>query len=118
MNTLHNQQLKRYSQKLGREMMAEERKLWYEFLKTLPLIVKRQKIIGKYIVDFYIAKARLIIELDGSQHYEEDNAQFDKERDANLRKLGYTVLRYMNLDINRRFKEVCLDIENHLDGIL
>ena len=118
MNIIHNLNLTPYSQKLRREMTPEERKLWYNFLKGIPLTVHRQKVIENYIVDFYIAQAKIIIELDGSQHYDDKAARLDEIRNKRLKELGYTVLRYTNLDIIRRFKEVCMDIENHLEGLL
>lgn len=102
--------LKDNSQKLRREMTEEEKKLWYCFFKNLPVTVHRQKVIGKYIVDFYCATNRVIIELDGSQHYEEEGILKDKERDEFLKGLGYTVLRYTNADVNLRFESVCEDI--------
>lgn len=95
-------------------MTKEEKHLWYDFLKTLPVTVNRQKVIGNYIVDFYCAKAKLIIELDGSQHYEDEGKKADSERDKYLRSLGLTILRYSNLDINRNFDGVCADIMNHI----
>ena len=95
-------------------MTKEERHLWYDFLKKLPLTVHRQKVIGKYIVDFYCASANTVIELDGSQHYEVLGKQEDAARDSYLRKLGITVLRYSNLDIARRFDAVCADILKNL----
>lgn len=96
-------------------MTKEERHLWYDFLKTLPITVNRQKVIGNYIVDFYIATAKLVIELDGSQHYEEKGIENDAKRDAFLNGLGINVLRYSNLDVNQRFESVCEDILNNLD---
>ena len=77
-------------------------------------MVHRQKVIGAYIVDFYIAEARLVIELDGSQHYEENGMCADKVRDAYLNSIGLTVLRYSNLDVNSHFQDVCQDIWNHI----
>ena len=77
-------------------------------------MVHRQKVFGNYIVDFYIADANLVIELDGSQHYEENGKQADAQRDAYLASLGLTVLRYSNEDINLRFLSVCEDIWNRL----
>ena len=77
-------------------------------------MVHRQKVIGNYIVDFYIAEAKPVIELDGSQHYEESGKQSDSIRDACLNSLGLTVLRYSNADINQRFESVCQDILNRL----
>ena len=95
-------------------MTKEERHLWYDFLKTLPVTVHRQKVIGSYIVDFYVASANLVIELDGSQHYEEDGKQYDHQRDAYLREQGLSVLRYSNREVNQEFENVCTDIWNHL----
>ena len=95
-------------------MTKEERHLWFDFLKSLPQTVHRQKVIGSYIVDFYIAQEKLVIELDGSQHFEEKGIAEDQKRDEFLRKQGFTVLRYSNLDVNRRFSSVCEDIINHL----
>ena len=95
-------------------MTKEERHLWYDFLKGLPVTVHRQKVIGQFIVDFYVAEAKLVIELDGSQHYEPEGKQKDGERDAYLCSLGLTVLRYSNADVNQRFASVCEDIWNRL----
>ncbi len=95
-------------------MTKEERHLWYDFLKELPVTVHRQKIIGNYIVDFYCASAGLVIELDGSQHYFDDGIKSDKVRDSYLNSLGLTVLRYSNDDVNNSFESVCQDIFNFL----
>jgi very-short-patch-repair endonuclease len=103
------------AQNLRKNMTDEEKHLWYDFLKKLPITVNRQKNIGNYIVDFYIASKRLVIELDGSQHNKPEHRVADKERDATLDSLGVTVLRYTNLDIHERFGAVCKDILNHLD---
>ena len=100
------------SQRLRKEMTKEEKHLWYDFLKTLPVTVNRQKMIGEFIVDFFIAEKRIVIEIDGSQHFEEEHQVSDKERDEELYKLGITVLRYTNADINKRFNSVCEDILN------
>ena len=91
-------------------MTPEEKHLWYDFLKRLPITVNRQKNIGNFIVDFFIAEKRIVIEIDGSQHGEDENIIADKKRDAELYKLGITVLRYGNNDINKRFNYVCEDI--------
>ncbi len=104
----NNEKLRTFSQKLRRDMTKEERHLWYDFLRQLPVTVKRQHVIGSYIVDFYIASSKLVIELDGSQHYEDPS--MDKVRDAYLNSLGLTVKRYSNSDINRQFSAVCEDI--------
>ena len=115
MNEQHNPKLTTFARKLRKDMTKEERHLWYDFLKELPLTVHRQKILGNYIVDFYIASKKIVVELDGSQHYEEDGKHRDEERDAYLRSIGCSVLRYSNADINERFRSVCDDIYNHLN---
>ena len=95
-------------------MTKEERKLWYDFLKHLSVPFHRQKVIGNYIVDFYCASAKLVIELDGSQHYEAEGKQKDLLRDRYLSGLGFIILRYSNSDIQLRFDAVCEDILQHL----
>ena len=115
MNTTHNSRLSANAKALRKAMTKEERHLWYDFLKGLEIMVHRQKVLGSYIVDFYIAEARLVIELDGSQHYEEPGKQADRVRDAWLEGQGIRVLRYSNADVNNRFREVCQDILNHLE---
>ena len=95
-------------------MTDEERKLWYLFLKRLPLTVNRQKNVGNYILDFYIHSHHLAIEIDGRQHKLPENRTADEERDSELWALGITVLQYSNQDINRNFRAVCEDILNHL----
>ena len=99
---------------LRKEMTKEERRLWYDFLKSLPVTVHRQKIIEPYIVDFYIASTKTVIELDGSQHYEGQGPEKDAQRDAYLRNHGLHVLRYSNLDVMRHFDAVCQDILNKI----
>jgi len=103
-----------YSRELRSNMTKEERHLWYDFLRTLPVGFKRQKIIDGYIADFYCAKAKLVIELDGSQHYEQQGHEYDIRRDETLKARGLRVLRYSNADVNGNFKGVCQDIMKHL----
>ena len=97
---------------LRKNMTKEERHLWYDCLKGLPVMVHRQKVIGQYVVDFYVASAKLVIEVDGSQHFEETDAAADKERDAYLASLGLSVLRIPNNEINQNFAGVCEEIWN------
>ena len=92
-------------------MTKEERHLWYDFLKDYPIKFTRQKILGKYIVDFYCAKAKLVIELDGSQHYSEEGEQNDIERTSYLNGYGFQVVRILNSKINNNFKGVCVYID-------
>lgn len=98
------------AQTLRKNMTPEERHLWYDFLKKLPITVNRQKNIGNYIADFFIASKRIVIEIDGSQHGLPENKQADRERDADFARLGIQVLRYTNVDIQKRFYAVCEDI--------
>ena len=109
-----NPKLTENSRALRRNMTKEELHLWLDFLKGLPCNVRRQKVICNYIVDFYIPSAKLVIELDGSQHYEDEERRADMERDRNLREKGFCVLRYSNREINQEFRAVCEDITNHL----
>ena len=103
----HNKQLVPLARQLRKNMTREESHLWYDFLRSYPVRFIRQKIVGKYIADFYCAKARLIVEVDGSQHYEEDNMQKDEERTAWMRGYGLKVLRIPNAEVNRNFSGVC-----------
>ena len=95
---------------LRKEMTPQERKLWYLFLRTYPVKIYKQRIIGSYIVDFYCASAKLVIEIDGSQHYDAQGQSYDARRDAYLSDLGLQIMRYSNADINERFDRVCESI--------
>ena len=108
MNKTYNKRLTGNSRMLRKNMTKEERHLWYDFLKMLPVTVHRQKVIGHYIVDFYIAEAKLVIELDGSQHYEDPT--YDASRDAYLKDQGLAVLRIPNNAIRENFSGVCEEI--------
>ena len=113
MNRHHNSKLTANSKKLRKSMTKEERHLWYDFLRELPVTIHRQKVIGYFIVDFYIAKYKIVIELDGSQHYEDKGIKKDQERDQYLKNEGISVLRYSNSDVKENFRSVCEDILNH-----
>ena len=95
-------------------MTKEERKLWYEFLREYPVRFLRQKVIGQYIVDFYCAQAGLILEIDGGQHYEEENLIQDRLRSMVLAQYGLEVLRFTNLEVKENFFGVCEAIELRL----
>ena len=92
---------------LRKNMTPWERKLWYGFLRNYPARFQRQKAIGNYIADFYCAKARLVIELDGGGHYTIEQAEEDAIRTKTLESMNLTVLRICNLDIDRNFSGVC-----------
>ena len=115
MNKTKNHKLTNLSRILRTDMTNEEKHLWYDFLKLLPQTINRQKVIGNYIVDFYCASSKLVIELDGSQHYKDKNRENDCVRDAYLNKLGIKVLRYSNLELHNNFEGICNDILKHID---
>ena len=114
MNEIYNEKLINNSRELRKNMTPEEKHLWYDFLKDINITVHRQKVIFDYIVDFYIPSAKIVIEIDGSQHYEKENRKDDKERDFKLNSEGIKVLRYTNLQIKRDFENVCRDILNNI----
>ena len=118
MNQRNNPKLTGRAQQLRKNMTREERHLWYDFLKQLPVTFNRQKVIGRYIVDFYCAEAKLVIELDGSQHFEDAGAEADRERDEYMKSMGLMVLRYPNSAIWGNFEGVCEDILYHISGVL
>ena len=103
------------AQTLRKNMTKEEKHLWYDFLKKLPVSVHKQKTIGSYIVDFYIASHKIVIELDGHQHGEPENREADIIRDKALGEYGIRVLRYTNKQIKQNFRGVCLDILKNLE---
>ncbi len=96
---------------LRRQMTPHERKLWYLFLRKYPVKIYKQRIIGHFIVDFYCASAKLVIEVDGSQHYEPQAIAYDSERSTFLTAHGLEVLRFSNRDIDRNFRDVCEQID-------
>ena len=92
---------------LRKNMTKQEKHLWYDFLSKHPIRFQRQKAIGEYIADFYCHDAKLVIELDGSQHYTDKGIEHDKIRTAELEKLGLIVLRFTNENIDKGFDNVC-----------
>jgi len=100
------------ARRLRREMTPHERKLWYLFLRKYPVKIYKQRIIGKFIVDFYCASAKLVIEVDGSQHYQPQDRAHDKKRSDFLSALGLEVLRFSNREIDRDFRGVCEQIDS------
>ena len=104
--------LRKHSQNLRKEATKEERLLWNHFLRKYDMQFRRQCVLGEYIVDFYCAKARLVVELDGSQHYEPEKQAYDRERTAYLESQGLLVLRFSNLDVLRNFPNVCEAIDD------
>ena len=107
MDRKHNKNIVPFAKELRKNMTKEERHLWYDFLKNYPVRFLRQKVIDNYIVDFYCHSARLIIELDGSQHYEEKGLLKDRIRTERIEKRNLTVMRIPNNEGNRNFEGVC-----------
>ena len=114
MSYTYNKALVGTAQKLRKQMTDEEKHLWYDFLKKLPITVNRQKNIDNYIVDFFIASKKIVIEIDGMQHGMSEHAAADEKRDRTLAIRVITVLRYTNRNVNQKFDEVCQDIMSRL----
>ena len=112
MDRKYNKSLIPNAKSLRRNMTDEERHLWFDFLRSYPTKFRRQAVINKYIVDFYSPKAKLIIELDGSQHFEDRVIESDKIRTEFLEQYGLTVIRIPNNMVHKQFEEVCEYIDN------
>ena len=106
-----NAYLKSLSQQLRKNQTKEENLLWHNFLKKYPMRFRRQYIIGDYIADFYCHQAKLVVELDGSQHYDPTQQKKDQQRTDYLASQGLTVLRFTNLEVTRQFSAVCQAID-------
>lgn len=104
---MDSKEMRQRAQTLRKNATAEEKKLWYQYLRNYPVQWNRQKVIGNYIVDFYCDKAKLIIEIDGSQHYEKKSMEYDQKRTEYLESLNICVIRFTNTDISKRFRYVC-----------
>lgn len=110
----YNKDLVVNAQTLRKNMTPEEKHLWYDLLKRLPIKTHRQYNIGNYIVDFYIPKKQLVIEIDGVQHLTQEHKEKDRSRDKYLQEQGLTVLRFPNRSIRENFADVCQIILNHI----
>ena len=93
-------------------MTKEEAQLWHQFLCRYKPRFHRQFVIGNYIADFYCHQAKLVVELDGSQHCDPGNMEYDLRRTEYLRAQGLEVLRFSNLDVLRQFRNVCESIDS------
>ena len=114
MSGRHNKLIVPLAQELRKGMTKEEKHLWYDFLRQYPVKFIRQKVIDGYIVDFYCAKAKIVIELDGSHHGEDENAKADSIRDTELSKYDIQVIRIPNYEIWKNFNGVC----RHIDSLV
>jgi len=111
MSLKYNGKLISFAKELRQNATPQENHLWYDFLSDYPVPFQRQKTIDNFIADFYCHQAKLIIELDGSQHYTEKSKEYDEIRTEILEKYGLQVIRFSNRDINNNFKNVCLRID-------
>ena len=111
MSLPYKRQLIPRAKELRKNSTKEEKHLWYDFFCFYPVSFQRQKTIGGFIADFYCHAAKLVIEIDGSQHYAEQGLAYDKERTAILQQYGLTVIRFSNHEINTQFSEVCNAID-------
>lgn len=115
MSLNYNKHLISRAKKLRRDMTKQEKHLWYDFLSRYPIRFQRQKTIGNYIVDFYCHKAKLVVELDGSQHFDEQGIAYDAKRTAFLESLGLRVVRFSNHDVDSNFNGVCITVKQIVD---
>jgi very-short-patch-repair endonuclease len=113
-----NKELTKKAQSLRKSQTKEESLLWYQFLCRYPIRFRRQYVIGNYIVDFYCHKAKLVVELDGSQHYSPDEIEYDRVRTRWLEMMGLRVIRFTNLEVMRQFRSVCEAIDMTVKQIL
>ena len=114
MDRKHNDRIVPAAKALRKNMTGEEKHLWYDFLRAYPVRFRRQKVLGSYIADFYCAKAKLVIELDGSGHYTEEGQAYDENRTAYLACFGLKVVRILNREIQTNFYGVC----SHIDSLV
>ena len=103
-----------YARELRRNMTPQERHLWYDFLRDFEINVYKQRIIGNFIADFYCHSARLVIEIDGSQHYTMEGRSYDEARTEIIQRYGIEVIRFANSDVDNNFTGVCYMIEKKI----
>ena len=102
--------IKPNARQLRKNMTMQEKHLWYDFLRTYPIKFYRQRIIDGYIADFYCSKAKLVIEIDGNQHYTAQGKEYDSIRTEILQAYGLEVIRFKNKQIDNSFQSVCEEI--------
>ena len=118
MDHKHNANLTPLAKDLRKNMTKEERHLWYDYLRGHPGRFSRQKVLGKYIADFYSAQAKIVIELDGSQHFDPEEMRKDQERTSFLEGYGLKIVRIPNNEVNENFRGVCEYLENLIEQSL
>ncbi len=110
-----NPHLSPLARNLRKQMTKQEKHLWYDFLRDYKVQFNRQKVIGKFIVDFYCHSAQIVVEVDGRQHFNATQLQHDIERTSILNSYGIEVLRFTNYEIDNNFFEVCMKIKEKVE---
>jgi very-short-patch-repair endonuclease len=118
LNLPRNTNLLSLSKELRKNAAKQENHLWYDFLKEYSIQFYRQYVIGDYIADFYCKKAKLIIEIDGSQHCEDNALNYDEKRTKFFKDLGLNIVRFFNNDLDNNFEGVCIMIENEVKKLI
>ena len=116
MHIKRNFRLLDQAKELRKNMTSQENKLWYEFLKLYPVRIYRQRIIDSFIADFYCASAKLVIEIDGSQHFTLQGKAYDEERERIMQQYGIKTIRFSNFDIDFGFQNVCTCIHEEIQN--
>lgn len=111
MSLPYNGNLIKTAKSLRKNMTPQEKHLWYDFLRSYPVRFQRQKTIKSFIADFYCHKAKLIVEIDGSQHFSEQGMAYDNERTNILKEFDLEAIRFSNYDVNTNFEGVCVEID-------
>ena len=114
----HNKELTENAKFLRNNMTKEEKHLWYDYLKKCPVRFSRQKVLGKYIADFYSAEAKIVIELDGAQHFEKENRIYDEKRTEFLEQYNLKIIRIPNSEINTNFEGICQYLDKQIEQSL
>ena len=107
----YNKKIITLAKNLRKNATPQENHLWYDFLSEYEIRFQRQKVIDNFIADFYCHKAKLVIEIDGSQHYTEEGKLKDDFRTEILEGYNLKIIRFTNRQINTNFKGVCKYID-------
>ena len=110
----YNPKLIEKAKELRKNMTPAEKKLWNNYLKTLKTRFLRQKPIDNFIVDFYCAKLKLVIEIDGETHFTDEAKIYDSQRTLILESYGLQVIRFTNQQVFKNFEGVCEYIDNFI----
>ena len=106
-----NNKLLQNAKDLRKNMTKQEKRLWYDFLRHYAIKFYKQRIIDDFIADFYCHKARLVIEIDGSHHFDDKGKIYDRERTKIIGHYGIIVIRFSNREVDEDFETVCCKID-------